>query len=316
MVEYYKKATPRKLEARSHLTLEFPQQAGRGLRAFIPMLENCVLTERGKANLAEYKLLSRSNVLHAYMGADSRQFNLSFNITFLHLLEHLGKEGLDEYFRRHFNLFFDDKEKAKEAFFYDITPGAGTVLALPDKSIDSNPDTITGVGVQHGKSHREYYQSIANIKNRVNGIFDNVVDGFLDLIGNPATTPEDAASDLNKTIDLVMVWVNLIRATTLNNATDTTLGPPIVRLTHGPMYNNIPCVVQSYDIGINQEAGYDINTLLPKQISISLSLSENRTGNFGKFESSEFISGDNIAGWEAIIQGNNTDPYTGLITLN
>lgn len=76
MPDYYRRAAKRKLETRSHLLLEFPQQSNRRLRTYIPMLENCTITERGSANLAEYKLLSRSNVMHAYMGAESRQLNL------------------------------------------------------------------------------------------------------------------------------------------------------------------------------------------------------------------------------------------------
>ena len=112
------------------------------------------------------------------------------------------------------------------------------------------------------------------------------------------------------------MWLNLVRATCLNNATNTVQGPPIVRLTHGPMYNNIPCVVRDYSISIIDEAGYDVQTLTPKRLEVTMTLSEMRTGDFGSFQEGFLEAGDNLAGWEAIINNNNGDPYNGEITLN
>jgi hypothetical protein len=118
---------------------------------------------------------------------------------------------------------------------------------------------------------------------------------------------------LNSTINLVFTWVNLIRGSVLNNSSNTVFGPPIVRLTHGPMYNNVPCLLQDYNINILEEGGYDAQTLTPKRLQITLNLIESRTGNFGKFSAGRIGDGDNITGWESVIETNNIDPYNGLI---
>jgi len=310
MANFYKKMNKRKIEERSHLTLEFPQTDNRVIRTYIPMLENPTITETGKANLATYKLLGRANALHAYMGAESRKFNLTFRITFLHLLEHLGTEGLADHFQRQFSLFYTGKDAAIKSFFaYAGEGGYG-----PFHNNELTPNVDPGKSVEHGRTHRAYYQEIARLKTGGRNFFDNAVDGLLDVLGE-FEDPKDDMKDMNTLIDIVLSWVNLIRSTTLNNARDTTQGPPIVRVTHGPLYNNIPCVTEGYDIKIVEEAGYDINTLLPKQLEISLNLAENRTGDFGAFKAGEVTEGDNLAGWEGILGDNNTDPYNGLITL-
>ena len=92
---------------------------------------------------------------------------------------------------------------------------------------------------------------------------------------------------LDSTLNLVYLWVNLIRASVLNNSRSTTLGPPIVRLTHGGMYNNVPCLLQDYSINIVDEAGYDVQTMTPKRLEISLNLIESRTGNFGGYQAGQ-----------------------------
>ena len=44
-----------------------------------------------------------------------------------------------------------------------------------------------------------------------------------------------------------------------------------------------------------------------------MSLRENRTGSSDGFEAGAIAAGDEIVGWEAIIDSNNIDPYNGLI---
>jgi hypothetical protein len=297
------KFNKRALEERSHLSFFFPQSGGRALRAFIPFLENCEVYESKRSNLAEYSLLARSNSLYAYLGAKSRSFNLRFNITFLHVLEHLSKEGLDDRFRRQFQLHFTDKESAKKAFFI-----------LTSTGIVQPPDTKLGRGLEHAKIHRDYYQKIANIKSQSPNFFDLGINEVLEFLGSPVQSEDQRYNEINKIIDLIIYWINLIRSTTNNNAKNSTLGPPIVRLTHGPMYNNIGCVVDSYNIRIVDEAGYDVQTLFPKRIEVTLTMNELKVGDFGDFKVDKFVDMDNNAGWEAIIESNNSDPYGGLIS--
>lgn len=297
------KFNKRALEERSYLSFEFPQTNGRAIRSYLPFLENCEVSEAKRANLGDYALLSRSNSLYSYLGAKSRVLNLRFKITLLHVLEQLSKEGIDDRFRRQFQLFFTDKEAAKKAFFILQTVGG----------LASLTDVAAKKGMEHARIHREYYQKIANIKGPSSNLFDEGISQILDFLGSPSQPQDQRFAELNKVIDMIIYWINLVRSCVNNNSKDTTLGPPTVRLTHGPMYNNIPCVVDSYSIRIEDSAGFDIQTLFPKQLEITMTLNENKVGNFGEFKANQFIDKDNNNGWEVLIDSNNMDPYGGLI---
>ena len=194
---------------------------------------------------------------------------------------------------------------------------------------NTDPDITLGKGKQHASEHRAFYRQALGIMTGgtqaidtpfIDGIANDLIQSindntFLDQFGDARSpsivTPQEQLDRLNTLIDCVYVWINLVRATTLNNSTNTTQGPPIVRLNHGPMYNNTPCVVSDYNIDMTQEAGYEVETLTPKELSISMTLKEVRgTGNF---VANEIEDGDNIAGWEAIIGNNNIDPYNGAV---
>ena len=293
----------RALEERSYLAFEFPQTNGRDIRAYLPFLENCEVSENKRANLGDYSLLSRSNSLYSYLGAKSRVINLRFKITLLHVIEQLSKEGIDDRFRRQFQLFFTDKEAAKKAFFLLQTPGG----------LASMTDVAAKKGMEHARIHREYYQKIANIKGPASNIFDEGINQILEFLGSPTQSQDQRYAELNKVIDMIIYWINLVRSSVNNNAKDTTLGPPTVRLTHGPMYNNIACVVDSYSVRIDDAAGFDVQTLFPKQLEITMTLNENKVGNFGEFKANQFVDKDNNNGWEVLIDSNNMDPYGGLI---
>jgi hypothetical protein len=199
---------------------------------------------------------------------------------------------------------------------------------LMDRS-NADPDVAQGKGFPHASTHRAFYREALGIMTGgVQAIDTPFIDGFandviqsinntkaLDYVGNATAptiiTPQEQLDRLNRVIDAVYVWVNLVRSTTLNNSTNTTQGPPIVRLNHGPMYNNIPCVVSDYNIEMTQEAGYEVETLTPKELVFTMTLKEVRGS--GNFVANEIGDGDNIAGWEAIISNNNIDPYNGAV---
>jgi len=90
-------------------------------------------------------------------------------------------------------------------------------------------------------------------------------------------------------------------------------GPPIIRLKHGELYNNIPCICHSYNISVDGKAGMDRRTLLSRRIKVDMDLEEFRAGNFGKYDPTQLITveRDNVAGWEAIIEHSTADPGYG-----
>lgn len=307
------KYVPRKLAERSNLLFEFPQTNERRLQVYLPMLENCQISEAKKANLASYDLLGRSNTIYAYMGAKSRTINLKFNITLLNVLDYIEREGLAEKFKQQFNIFNESRETRQKYFLIESLGGPYAGL-----STSMNSDIKYGNGMPHSKIHREYFQKLINARFGNGSAFDDFASFLIKGLGETPTFGSGANQfkNLNRTIDLIMFWVNLVRCSVNNNSQNTSLGPPIVRLTHGIMYNNIPCVVESQNIRIMDESGYDTQTMLPRQIEISMTLNEVRIGNYGKFVAKKFVDGDNNVGWEAVITENNMDPYNGLIGVD
>jgi hypothetical protein len=290
---------PRLLHERSFLTFEFPMAGEKISRAYLPMLENCDVSESQKSNLAEYSLLGRSGSIYSYLGAKSRMISLTFKITLQHVIETLGTEGISERFKQIFTKVTSEKER----FF----PGNS------DRGKNVNFDYIN-----HARVHANYYNTFLTTVSNDSDL-DRILGGrsteniISDSIGTPIFY-EDQNFDFHfKTINLILWWTNLIRSSVKNNSQNTVYGCPIVRLTHGPMYNNIPCLVENYNIKVNEQVGYDVYTLLPKQLEISVSLIEERTGDFTEFKSGETIRGDNLTGWESIISENNMDPYNGII---
>lgn len=270
----------RKLEERSHLVFEFDYEGGKK-RAYLPFIENIQITESNKSNLATYSLLGRAGQIFSYQGADSRNIKIKFSFKLLHLIQTLIVEGVDRKFFTHFLNFSDSPEAI------------------------SNP-------INHAQIHKNYYSTVqGNLlkeKDFKGLLTDSEIIKLRDRSGNKSSNRTDFA------INTIIYWINLVRSSTKNNSANTTFGPPIIKITHGPMYNAIPCVAQDYSITIDEAAGYDVNTMFPRGIDITLDLLEVRTGNFGKFKSFSKTDGDNNVGWEAVFEENNMDPYNGLIT--
>ena len=326
------------LHERSHLALEFPQSNDRIIRTFIPMLENAQISERGTANLNSYDLVGRAGQLFSYAGAQSRKINLTFRINLLHVMEIDSTEGLSDKFKRQFRLFFTEREDAKKLFnLRDSLPqgleepdnfvsqgeplsllppvGANSVRLSPEQEFLGNTDQqVNGNGRDYAGVHRDYYRKLIGqltgeqLEAEESESFLTPILSDLDI-----ATASQAFENINDSINLVYCWVNLIRGSVLNNSSNTLYGPPIVRVTHGPMYNNIPCLVENYNIRIIEEGGYEVQTLTPRQIEITLSLVESRTGNFGKYQATALETGDNLTGWESIVSNNDIDPQNGLI---
>jgi hypothetical protein len=129
---------------------------------------------------------------------------------------------------------------------------------------------------------------------------------------------EKVSSEPLNWVEYVAWWVNLVRSSVLSNQQNTTQGPPVIRLTHGELYQNIPCICHAYNISYDNAAGMDVDSLLSRRILITMDLEEFRAGNFGEFnrESRQILDRDNVAGWEAIIAHSSTDPGDEAIELS
>ena len=293
-------AYARRLPDRSNLSFSFPLPTGETRTVYLPMLENCDISENKKAKLQEYQLLGRNSTIYSYGGGTSRQFQLKFKITLLHVLETLRKEPIEDKFKNNYFQKVFSETPAEDIGFLDPTTG----IEVEDKQIKIK---------SLAQKNYDQYMTLTGKKNPQLSSFDKFLNKAGGLFGVEDFVP-DPSKQSNKAleaVELIMYWINLVRVGCVNNATNTTLGPPIVRLTHGIMYNNVPCVMENYSINIEQERGYDINTLLGRVINISMTLNEIRIGNFGTFKPlDDPDSADNNYGWEALFNEGTIDPYT------
>ena len=92
-----------------------------------------------------------------------------------------------------------------------------------------------------------------------------------------------------------------------------TKGPPVIRLNHGILYQDVPCICRGYSIKYDKAAGMDMETLLNRRIHFSMDLDEFRAGDFGEYKLNEVVKKDNVTGWESIIKNSTTDPGRGLL---
>jgi len=294
----------RKLHERSFLLFEYQGPDGQVTRCHLPFLQNIVVSEQGKANLASYNLLGRAGQLFSYGGADSRKITLDFEISVLHLFHLQEKEGLTERFKNPIKntdrsqeiLKFTSPSKANSKS-HSYSKEARNTFLLALTGADSMNESVG--------TRKKPFQTAADFEANLQRYNKNPFD-------RNAKRPlpdyfQFENGDVDKTLDLVMYWINIIRSSVLNNSENTVYGPPIVRLSHGPLYMNSPCVVEDYKISIDQSSNYEVETLLPYTIKVSMSLLESRTGNFGGYESGKLIDGDNLAGWEAILDKNVLD---------
>lgn len=107
---------------------------------------------------------------------------------------------------------------------------------------------------------------------------------------------------------LVSYWINTIRTSVINNSQNTSLGPPTIYVNHGDMYQNIPCVCTNFSLKNIPNGGYDLTTLIPRVVGVTLNLSENRTGDLGKFVPFRPVKRNNQPGWESVIEYGTLDP--------
>ena len=113
----------------------------------------------------------------------------------------------------------------------------------------------------------------------------------------------EGASHRRKTLNYVMDTVASIRSSVINNSVNPQYGPPLVRLDWGIMFRDVPCVCKGYTINVNDKAGYDKKTLLPRSLDVTMALEEARSLS----NTNPINEGDKIVGWEVLL-GTNVRP--------
>ena len=129
----------------------------------------------------------------------------------------------------------------------------------------------------------------------------------LEEILSPAA---DSNGEVIKVLDKIVFLINLLRVSVSKTSPSGELEAvgtaPLVILNHGILYQNVPCFVNSYQFVINKNSSYDVDTLLPFTITITLDMFESKKTAEESFFSK--MSGENTErrdikniGWESVI---------------
>jgi hypothetical protein len=308
----------RLLEQRSRLEFYYNDGQEESLMVFLPFFENPIITETKAANYATYNPIGRSSSLFAYTGAQARKFSLETTYTLPHLMRY--EMGVDR-FRR----LIDSKSKASQRLLFTKHAEGSTknLVGSPEtaspafKETKKYWDIVTqesfGVGLDTVQDLAVVGVNASLAALGFGGGFnqptqeDQLPSGALD--GVIPQEWEATTNEKNKAIDTLVFFINILRTSVSNDATNPIYGPPIVRIIHGTLYQNIPCICKSYNIEWQENMGYDLETLTPRRLKVRLELEELRVGRFDKFEPHDFELRDNVAGWESVISSPlTTDP--------
>lgn len=299
----------------------------------IPFFENPTINESKSARLGRYKPIGRNGDLYAFLGSDSRNLSLTFSMTLPHIVDH-AQLSMEVYKRR-------------EGYFDNLFNG-------PEKDIEAEKARLTKVRDQLPPVESEDKMTIATIEKYEEQMLSEIQrnplgynpygggNGFFGLLGDITAgitgagldaltggTPgvndtsyfnaaqqarRDGRAKITKIKALYHFWINVVRTSTLGGPLGSS--PPIIRLTFGPMYQRVPFIATKYNLSIDEIAGYDLLTLLPRRVKINLSLEEIRAGNFSTFKPAEQSDGsyevdmtsENPADWQAVLTYGSTDP--------
>ena len=303
----------RALDKRAFLEFHYPRSSSDSDNMIIriPFYENPKITETQTANYAEYNPINRVGSMYAYLGAKSRKIKVKSTFTLPHLAIH--EMGIVRFLRT----FTGNSKVAQKQLFDGPNSKAnnpavftgGSTLATEVRDIYLKYLSDADIGNLYEKG-RLSDPNIATAQDRL------VADIFKDL-GTPGTGSEsdDPFFEMRReredikgfeVIDTLLFFIALLRTSVANNVENPLLGPPLIRLNFGTMYRSVPCICKNYNLGWEEIAGYDLETLTPRRLTVDLSLEEVRIGDFEKFEVSHIVKRDNVAGWESAI----ATPYT------
>jgi hypothetical protein len=303
---------PRLLPERSFLFYAYPQLSGKkNIEFYLPMLENISVREQQTPRLGQINLLGRSGNLFTFQGANSRSFDVKFSFNLDHIAHYVHEVGLPEinFFneptRPQFNKFKKETE-FKLPYSQKAIRQANEFLNDTYLKNFSPTDKIKGL-----EDERRRDSGDVIIKQLISGQQINFEDNNLRTINSRDTSVKSyyTTNRQHLAVNYLILFLNVIRTSVINNSSNTSLGPPTIYLNHGTMYNNIPCVCNKYSIDLKNESTYDLASLTPKMLEINLTLLENRTGDFGQFKPFKHVQGENLAGWECILDKGTMDPY-------
>ena len=309
----------RDLELRAGLFFQYPQfnSTDNTLLFFLPFWENPEITEMKTANLVEYDMINRGSTLFVNTGAKAREFTVEFPLTINHIM-------------RSYNSVLNAKSLIKSVFTKtekdrfnvietptaeSITPANQVTRQWRENLLNNMEDDFSEI-----KQAREDLDTFNSLGRPSQLAIERLAEETGDVgpmsqyqanrgLAYEAYRNNNGISETAmKALDSLSFMLDIIRTSVAPNQQNTVLGPPIIRVRHGTMYLDVPCICKSFNISIEEDAGYNLRTLTPNRIKITMMLSEVRAGNFGTFKPGVPVERDNIAGWEAVLEHGSADP--------
>ena len=216
--------------------------------------ENVKIQEQQQSRVATYSAIGRNGNSFLHLGSDSRTFNLSFNITLPHIMQNTTVKALGPR---------ENYEKKKQQREQYLNGGE----EAPKFEGTSYTDYIRLVDNMF-RGYLDEQEKFADILK----VLGSNAAGFL---GAPGFEDDSRTEAIAKCLK----WLNLIRSCTLTFAPKPHYGPPLIRLNHGIVYQNVPCIATNYSIDVDGAAGYDNRTLLPRVIKVTMKLQEVRVSS-------------------------------------
>lgn len=268
------------LEETGRLVFMFPNPDG-GANTYrtCPFFENPVIKESQSANLVQYQPIGRAGTLFGYTGAASRMFDVSFKVT-LPLLVQLS-QSIAYKNDRPAEL---SKEEQARSFFVD-----GGSDAAFNAEVDST---------RFGRYREDFLVDRIVLGDALTSEGEQLKKMYGNSLGFPGHNPKGVYADV---INLMLYWATLIRSSVTTYAPNPSVGPPIVRLTFGILYQDVPTIASKYSITVDESAGYDVVSLMPRRFSINLTLNEVRESGINQFEQGEPLTRDQLVGWEQVV---------------
>jgi hypothetical protein len=319
----------RKLPEKAFMRFYYPSTEGRvpSTIVTVPFFENPVIKESKRARYKKYSLISRSSNLYSYLGADSRKLSISFSLSLPHLMEEYPQASQANYLSENLSLptvLTSPAEKAKFTYPDKSIPRTDKIAGIQNRflNLEGLKDTVktvlttdwalSGITLQELDYIDNIYglhndtpipaASLERLGTQLESIKENTGTNSIESVAWLWEDARDATLLKRlKTIEIIMYWVNIIRSSVINNAGNPLLGPPVVRLNHGVMYQNVACLCTDYSINIKEAWGYDVHTMMPRSLDIKMNLEELKAGNFQEYKYGEIINQDNLNGWESII---------------
>ena len=276
------------LEERSYLDFYFPN-ALIGRRRVV-FFENPKITEQRVPKYASKQVVGRNEPVRLFVGADARKVKLSFTYTLPHVQTFFAMMGSMP------NGFASDLDKqpwwslggegdtpkednlnAWRAFTaHTISKFFGTDLKIKSSGPMTSMLNSSFTGPRFYLDNRNSRTPVPgiNVESQGNGTFLQMLVNAWSL--NPDANVPDAVATYYTQFVIDTLRASVVGDDVTGLDGGAAVGPPIVRFRHGTVFNEAPFIITSMNIDYSTQAGYEVRTLLPRQVKFTLDMEEFR----------------------------------------